>query len=111
LKYKILIIVLILFIFSFIIYAEAFLHFNIGNVIKITNMHEYSNNIIMNRHIINGPVLNDLDKLGYSITNIGDLDGDGINDLVVGAYYDNYFQKNLGIIHIINSNTTQLIIH
>ena len=36
----------------------------------------------------NGPTLNNGDRFGYSIANIGDLDGDGIGDLAVGAAYD-----------------------
>jgi len=32
--------------------------------------------------------LNNLDFFGISVANIGDFDGDGCNDLAVGAYYD-----------------------
>lgn len=32
-----------------------------------------------------GPQLYDNDQFGYSITSLGDLDGDGINDIAVGA--------------------------
>ena len=31
--------------------------------------------------------MDDIDIFGQSVTNIGDLDGDGVNDLVVGAPY------------------------
>ena len=34
-----------------------------------------------------GPVLDDDDRFGHSVAPVGDLDGDGINDLAVGAYF------------------------
>ena len=37
----------------------------------------------------NGPTLADRDYFGRSVANIGDLDGDGVIDLVVGAPHDN----------------------
>ena len=39
----------------------------------------------INDSTTNGPVLSNHDKFGTSIANIGDLDGDGVNDLIVGA--------------------------
>ena len=36
----------------------------------------------------NGPTLADDDWFGYSVANIGDLNGDGVNDLAVGAPLD-----------------------
>jgi len=36
----------------------------------------------------NGPTLRNVDRFGDSIVNIGDLNGDGINDLAVGAVND-----------------------
>ena len=35
----------------------------------------------------NGPALADLDRFGYSVANMGDLDGDGVIDFAVGAPY------------------------
>ncbi len=35
-----------------------------------------------------GPELTDSDWFGSSLANIGDLDGDGVNDLAVGADHD-----------------------
>ena len=57
----------------------------------------------------NGPVLYNNDAFGYSVANIGDLDGDGVNDLAAGAISDNgsYHPspKNLGAINIMFLNT------
>ena len=36
----------------------------------------------------NGPTLRNVDRFGDSIANMGDLNGDGINDLAVGAVND-----------------------
>ena len=35
-----------------------------------------------------GPILTNLDYFGISVTSLGDLDGDGVTDLAVGAYRD-----------------------
>ncbi len=51
----------------------------------------------------NGPTLANLDVFGSSIANIGDLDGDGVNDLVVGAMLDG--SKSRGAVHIMFMNT------
>ena len=60
----------------------------------------------------NGPILSDNDRFGTSITNIGDLDGDGVNDLVVGAHFDDIDENddvsganNRGTLHILFMNT------
>ena len=39
----------------------------------------------INSSTANGPLLDDVDIFGKSVANIWDLDGDGINDLAVGA--------------------------
>ena len=41
----------------------------------------------INDSTTNGPELLDNEFFGSSVTNIGDLDGDGVNDLAVGAYH------------------------
>jgi len=55
-----------------------------------------------------GLLLTDFDHFGSSVTNIGDLDGDGVNDIVVGARLDDTNGLDSGAIHIIflNSNGT-----
>ena len=59
----------------------------------------------INDSTTNGPELTNADWFGYSIANIGDLDGDGVNDLAVGADKDNAGGANRGTIHIIHMNT------
>jgi FG-GAP repeat len=41
--------------------------------------------VLLNRHTINGPSLVVNDEYGISLTNMGDLDGDGITDIAVAA--------------------------
>jgi len=48
----------------------------------------------------NGPVLSDADTYGFSIANIGDLNNDGIQDLAVGAQYDDAGGTDRGTVHI-----------
>ena len=49
----------------------------------------------------NGPELSDSDRFGRSIENIGDFDGDGVNDLAVGAFLDDENGSNRGVVHIL----------
>ena len=57
----------------------------------------------INDSTTNGPTLADEDYFGRSIENIGDLDGDGINDLAVGAG-NPVHSSTKGSIHIIFMN-------
>ena len=59
----------------------------------------------INSSTTNGPTLASFDYFGYSVANIGDLDGDGVNDLAVGASGDNGGGANRGAVHIIFMNT------
>ena len=67
-----------------------------------------SDTIEINNNTVNGPVLNSNDLFGYSIANIGDLNGDGTSDIIVGAPYDDAAGSDTGAIHVMfmNSNGT-----
>ncbi len=51
-----------------------------------------------------GPTLNDDDSFGTSVANVGDLNGDGMVDLAVGAYKDDTGGRNRGAVHILFLN-------
>jgi len=59
----------------------------------------------INDSTTNGPALSEADTFGTSIANIGDLDGDGVNDLAVGARLDDAGGTDRGAVHIIFMNT------
>ncbi|MED5270047.1 MAG: integrin alpha, partial [Pseudomonadota bacterium] len=59
----------------------------------------------INSSTTNGPTLTNGDQFGMSVANIGDLDGDGVNDLAVGANGDDGGDSNRGAVHIIFMNT------
>lgn len=46
----------------------------------------------------------DSDYLGSSVTNIGDLNGDGVQDIAIGAYGDDNGATDAGSIHIVFLN-------
>ena len=65
-----------------------------------------SDTIEINNNTVNGPVLNSNDLFGYSITNIGDLNGDGTSDIIVGAPYDDAAAGiDAGAIHVMFMNS------
>ena len=57
-------------------------------------------------HNLNGgPTLSNGDGFGISITSPGDLDGDGVNDLAVGAYEDDSGGAGRGAVYVLFMNT------
>ena len=58
----------------------------------------------INDYTTYGPVLGDNDKFGSSVANLGDLDGDGVNDLAVGAIGDDEGCSDCGAVHIMFMN-------
>ncbi len=63
-----------------------------------------TNTIEINDSTQNGPELSNGDSFGVSITNIGDLNGDGVLDIAVGATFDDDGGTNSGAIHILFMN-------
>jgi len=55
----------------------------------------------INSTTTNGPVLADSDTYGTSVANLGDLDGDGVQDIVVGSDGDDAGGSARGAVHII----------
>ena len=53
-----------------------------------------------------GPTLVSSDKFGRSVTGIGDLNGDGVEDIAVGAIEDDTGGSDRGALHILFMNTT-----
>ncbi len=69
-----------------------------------------SDTIKINNNTKNGPLLYSGDQFGSAIANIGDLNGDGISDVAVGARNDDTGNTDSGVIHIMfmNGNGTIL---
>jgi hypothetical protein len=51
-----------------------------------------------------GPALANFDRFGISVANVGDLDGDGVTDLAVGAFGDGTGGASRGAVHILFLN-------
>ena len=81
------------------------------HIISLTSLFPSGNGFVdstveINDNTANGPSLSDGDAFGRSVASIGDLNRDGIPDIVVGAYADNAGGTDKGAIHIMFMNTT-----
>ena len=73
--------------------------------LTVTNDGSVDSTVEINDSTDNGPDLDNIDKFGMSVANIGDLDGDGVNDLAVGATLDSDEGNKKGAVHISFLNT------
>ena len=58
--------------------------------------------------VANVPTLANGDHFGSSVANLGDLDGDGVTDLAIGAYLDDTGGTDRGAVHILRLNAANL---
>ena len=61
--------------------------------------------VVIDDTTTNGPTLSDDDRFGSSVANMGDIDGNGVNDLVVGARGDDEGGSWTGAVHILFLNS------
>ena len=66
---------------------------------------DVTSTVEINSSTTNGPTLTDADYFGWSVANIGDLNNDGVNDIAVGAPYDDEGGTSRGAVHIMFMNT------
>ena len=61
--------------------------------------------VSINSETSGGPTIDNADRFGSAVASIGDIDGDGVNDLAVGAYQDDTGGTNRGAVHILRLNS------
>jgi len=79
----------------------------VGDAIHIMFMNidaTIDSTVEINSGTTNGPTLVNSDRFGDSTTNIGDLNNDGVNDIAVGAAYDDNGGADRGAIHLVHLN-------
>ena len=82
------------------------IHLSFGVDTAYASNNAYPNSVVeINSSTANGPTLSDVDRFGFSVTPIGDLDGDGVTDLAVGAARDDGGGSDRGAVHIMFMNT------
>ena len=77
----------------------------ISYALTVTNDGSVKSTVEINSSNDPGPTLTNEDHFGDSVANIGDLDGDGVNDLAVGAIYDDEGGTDRGAVHILFMNS------
>ena len=81
------------------------IHLSFGADTAYASNNAYPNSVVeINSSTANGPTLSDFDRFGFSVTPIGDLDGDGVTDLAVGAAQDDGGGSDRGAVHIMFMN-------
>ncbi len=65
---------------------------------------DVTSTVEINASTANFPTLGDGDRLGSSLANIGDLNGDGVNDIASGTPWDDEGCNNCGAVHIMFMN-------
>ena len=61
--------------------------------------------VVIDDTTTNGPTLSDNDRFGNAVANMGDIDGNGVNDLAVGARLDDEGGSSSGAVHILFMNS------
>ena len=61
--------------------------------------------VVIDDTTTNGPTLSDDDRFGNAVANMGDIDGNGVNDLAVGARLDDEGGSSSGAVHILFMNS------
>ena len=62
---------------------------------------DVTSKVEINASTANGPSLANFDYFGTSVANIGDLNGDGVNDLAVDAFVDSEGGTTRGAVHLL----------